>query len=530
MTTTAPSNCVASRNLDDDSDDDDLAFLAPRVFPYPSTKKKKKCTTAKVVNTSTTANKNKRKRLIQKSPQDRNSNMTNTQGNVLNTKRNDPVWIEEQAKKIVDGLSMDIVRGVVDTDMVGWEVVKKGKGKGVIVKYYPTIRLDADNDEGRVLLEEKQQTSRVKNGIIVKYLGVSWSLASKYDYITENRWEPCNFGSESTVANQSSSPTKKRGRGRNGSTQQFLDDEGRLKNFLNHIKSSARFKDEPVDWKVEELAVRKIWEAVAKQQKEYETKKAYEEEERATMRLLAPVVSQDESSPPINDDHYEQSDDEEDDDNDVGVGQSSLVGSNSKENGTPPMLQTNDEVEFYAPEGVAGNPTWLRRAKILGIRPDHEYPLVFSELINLPRTHHVRKLPNGYYRAIQTYQLSEQGEKNIAASLNNQVSNLKRAREEVNKAADHFWKIGQAKNGNAILASKQSKDTNSECAALSFSDVIDRRQNEKNDAPLSAKESEMGSHSKRSNGLATVENIISENTDPQPRSKRQRKSTARMNV
>lgn len=339
-------------------------------------------------------------------------------------------------------MSLEIVRGVVDTNMLGWEMEKKG----TCIRYFPTVRLDADDDEGRVLLEKKQDSSRIKNGIVVKYLGVDWKSARKYDYIAASRWEPCSFGQESMDQPLASKPaSKKRRRTKKKCKQQPLDDEGRLKIFLNHIKGTARFRDDPVDMKVEELAVRKIWEVVTNQQKEHELKLAQEAEQRATMEQFAPMVSQEESVVQEREEQYEESDDEYDNDDEG-------------ETGTP-SLEVNDEVEFYDPVGVAGNPDWLRRTKILGIRPNHEYPLVFSDLIFVPRSHHVRKLPNGFYRAIESYQLVEQGEKNGAAGLNAIVSNLKRAREEVSAAADDFWKRKRRMKTKTLVVKLQTPRT-----------------------------------------------------------------------
>lgn len=79
-----------------------------------------------------------------------------------------------------------------------------------------------------------------------------------------------------------------------------------------------------------------------------------------------------------------------------------------------PSLRLGDEIEFYAAEGTAGNPFWTR--KVPGVRPYHEYPLILSTLAYLPRTHHVRRLPDGRFRAIELYQLTEEGDRNIVTA------------------------------------------------------------------------------------------------------------------
>jgi hypothetical protein len=435
------------------------------------------------------------------------------------------------AKKIVEGMSMDIVRGVVETKMLGWEVEKTGRGK--VIKYYPTIRLDNDNDEAGVLLEEKQQNSRIKNGFVVKYLGVKSSLARKYDYIAASRWEPCSLGGDESTDKQSPSSTssQQRARGKRRSKPHQLDDEARLKNFLSHIKGQSQFKDEPVDLKVEELAVRKTWETVMKQQREFELKQKEEEEQRATMQVLAPVVSQDEAPMKGNLDYYEGSENEDDEDEDA-IGQLASFHSSIEENVTP-SLQVGDDLEFYAPEGVAGNPMWLRRAKIMGIRPNHEYPVVFNDFINLPRTHHVRKLPNGCFRAIESYQLEEQGEVTIAMCLDRTVSNLKRAREEINKAADDFWENSEQEDEESSIpvADKVKRDV---ALKMDISDppVVFQEPAEQSgggeDAPNLYEENEVGDPpSARLGGLN--KNINEPATGPK-RSKRQRRASQRMDL
>jgi hypothetical protein len=362
------------------------------------------------------------------------------------------------AKRIADAISMDIVRGVVDTKMVGWEVVEKTVLRKTTVRYYPAIRLAPDSDEARLLLEKKQQSSssKIKDGLIVKYLGVDWGCSRIYDYIPASRWKPSNIGGgggggeggddDDAMRIQTTVVAKRKSRGKKTCTKHPLDDEGRLANFLNHIKRKSRFKNEPIDLKVEELVIRRTWQVVVQQQREFEMAKIQEEKERAARQVLAPMVvvlSHDEAVT-ASADH-----DDNDNDDDRIVERGMVKSFSLNEETTIPTLRIGDEIEFYAPEGIAGSPMWLRRAKIMGIRRDHEYPLVFTELIHLlPKTHRIRKLPNGCYRPIETYDLVDQGNINVAISLNQSIATLKRTRDDVYKAANDYWNNGQAENTN----------------------------------------------------------------------------------
>ena len=339
------------------------------------------------------------------------------------------------AKNILSQLRNDLSLGVVDTKMVGWELVKKRN----VVKFFPTIRIVSDNAEARLLLEKKLKSSTIKNGVIVKYLGVSWDNARKLDYIPASRWEPIHIG-ENPKESQTTTTvaSKRKNRGKAG-TEHQLDDAGRLANFLHHIENTARFKKDPdnlkVNLKVEELYIRRIWETVLKQQMESDVAKKQEEKKRANMQYLAPVLSKHDTPVATS---FDESDD--DDDEDGSFGQETTI----------EALVVGDRIEFFDPLGVAGNPMWLKSTTIMGIRRDNEYPLCTETLSLLPRSHHVRKLPDGCYRAIEAYQLpaEDQGDTNMSHSLNHSIAKLKRVRDDFNKATDDFWKNGQGETAN----------------------------------------------------------------------------------
>jgi len=213
------------------------------------------------------------------------------------------------------------------------------------------------------------------------------------------------------------------------------------------IKGSQKeFKESPLSLKIEELAIRKMWAKVQEQSDEAKRRKLQDEEERARIAVVSQddaitLASPSDSKSPYTDKRApaknldEEEEDDDDDDDSTGL--------QSPERQREALsLRCGDEIEFYAPEGVAGDPDMLRRATIKGIRPGHEYPLVLSMLSCLPSTHHIRKLPDGKLRAIRHYRLQSEGEHNTAVGLDSMISKFKEARAGVQKAADDFWGKG----------------------------------------------------------------------------------------
>ena len=74
-------------------------------------------------------------------------------------------------------------------------------------------------------------------------------------------------------------------------------------------------------------------------------------------------------------------------------------------NPEPTSLRLNDEIGFYGPIAIHGDPYELRSATVVGVRTyDLEYPLLLSNTtIPLPATHRVRRLPDGYWQPINNY-------------------------------------------------------------------------------------------------------------------------------
>lgn len=306
---------------------------------------------------------------------------------------------------------------------IGFFEYKKG--------YFPCIHTPGDNAEAKYLLTKKLKTVNTSNYICTRYLGSAWKDAMRYDAIAASKFVPLSLPPSA-------------------------DDERRLQKFLQSIKREKKFKDNPVDLKVEEILIRKCWAQFLDLQARRAVEDQQESERRkasASLRLPAAVVSQDDCSTaattttthsPAKTTPAGEGDDDDDEDNGEEVDGSSP----GKDGNNDVTLKVGDRIAFYAPEGTAGLDEWLRTSTILGIRPEHEYPLVLTELSSLPASHHVRKLPDGLLRPIESYILgvgrrgTASGEQNAAAALGSTVSHLKRARGDIQQASDEYWQRG----------------------------------------------------------------------------------------
>ena len=317
---------------------------------------------------------------------------------------------------------------------LGWE-----ECKGL---YWPAIQVEKTPDVELLLEDNMRKKGNIKNPIYVRFLGVGHHLARKYECIPSSRWVPMDDGSSTKdmepKQQEQQEAAKRPKKGRKKQKKRVpANDEERLQTFLKHNKTRLEFKGEPVHLKAEELSIRRMWKLVQEQvqQAEMDKQEAAKHQAVKESTSAAPHVSQ--SPAP-----EEESDDDDDDDNDYGEKDVDKP----EGPGEAPSLQVGDEIEFYSPEGVAGDNRWLCTFKIRGIKPEDEYPLVLTALTMLPRTHHVRKTSGGGYRPIESYRLEEQGEQNHAARLNETASRWKKAQEEVVKAAEDFLQKG---NGNA---------------------------------------------------------------------------------
>jgi hypothetical protein len=502
---------IPSIDIDNDSDDDDddwNVLVASRTSPPPSHEDRK----------TASGGQRKRKHPPSSGPEvesepppppavslsERESVVSKlTQSARKRERESDPGYLEEQARAIVDAADLrGQVGGITDLHQLGWE-----EEKGV---YWPVIRVEPTVDVLLLLEATIKKKSNIKRPIYIRYLGVKHYVARKYGYISPARWVPMddNFSAPQATDLQPSAKGRKK-------KQKYApaNDNDRLQTFLKYNKTRLEFKGEPVHLKAEELSIRRMWQIVQDQVKEAERQKQEQAERRSAKENSAVQVSQDDSLCSKEPKDEESDDEDEDDDKELGDSSEALNGAGDSE--TTPCLQVDDEIEFYAPEGVAGDPRWLCRFKILGIRPDHEYPLVLSELCGLPRTHHIRKLPDGRYRAIESYQLTEQGARNLAAGLNETVSRLKKAKEDVNKAADDFWKTG---NGEPKAAAEKPKKNAGSRIRKKLVDTVN-----KSKAPA---EEPVGRNTKGSEKKKVGRNVDEELEQPHP-PKRPRRSLKR---
>mmetsp|Transcript_27552 Transcript_27552/g.75194 ORF Transcript_27552/g.75194 Transcript_27552/m.75194 type:complete len:491 (-) Transcript_27552:429-1901(-) len=422
----------------DDSDDDFLS--APPIFAKPEKKKPelvpvetlkeilsgKSITATKdeVTNPSKSTSDQKRiqpskKRKSRESTSKTKSGVDNDDENPRTKRRNDPRWIEAQARKTVEEeLGLNVVDTIADLSRIGWYRHSK---KGKAVKMYPVVLSKKNNVQARVLLKGKgNNNKRVK----IQYIGATYKWALKHQEIAFSNWIPLSECSDS-------------------------ENEKHLQTFLKTIRETKQFKNKLLDLKIEELAVRKMWEKVrsnAEERKRQEQK----ESTSITASIDAAVhVTQDSDNNSHNSsadghviDNKSDFDDYGSDDEDD---EEFLDSFEEKEKKGKTPLRINDEIEFYDLLGTFGNPSALRNATVVGVRPDdNKFPIDLSNMsMPLPASHRVRILPDGYWQPIRDFALQQ---KETESSLERgsglaQATNMFRSiHKEIRNAADDFWK------------------------------------------------------------------------------------------
>ena len=108
-------------------------------------------------------------------------------------------------------------------------------------------------------------------------------------------------------------------------------------------------------------------------------------------------------------------------------------------------LHLNDEIEYFEPIAIFGDNRFLRRATVVGIRPeDSSFPLILSNTtMPLPGSHRVRQLPDGFWQPICDFILQKEGIQSLAdasSGFSEAANRMKSAQAEISKAADDFWK------------------------------------------------------------------------------------------
>jgi len=450
-----------------DSDESDNDFLfQERVFAKPKAKKKQVLTPIKTLerivsgesiepNTNkdggteeesvTAARKQKRTQAQARRKRQQQQKASNNkkrkqslqqQAKAEDNRKNDPEWVEQQARKTVDEvLRLDVVDDVTDLDAIGWYRFSAKKGK--TTEYYPAI-ISQNKAEARMLLKGKPNRNfKTKK---IQYIGVFWRYALKHEEIALSKWIPYSKSSDS-------------------------ENEKWLQTFVKTISKTSLFKDDPVGLKTEELAVRKMWEKVRVQN---ERRRLEDEKERAeavvqstaaagtgSATAVPPVsVTQDSDS---NSKVAEAADSDDDDDDDYDA----LSPGKNRTKRT--SLRVNDEIEFYESIGTFGNPSSLQRATVVGIRPkDSSYPLVLSNTtMPIPGTHRVRRLPDGFWQPIHEFVLLQEGTQSLAGSgsgLHEATKRLRKMNDDIIKARDDFWMNGQEQTD----ASSEKDDKNTE--------------------------------------------------------------------
>jgi len=452
--------------LSDSDDSDDDFLLQQRIFAKPKSKKKKhKLTPIETLKRivsgkpKTTCNDGMEKSAGQKRMLGRQKHPSNKKqakskkakpdDNRKHEKskarrQDDPMWIETQARKTVEEeLSLDVVSEVTNLNDIGWyaEAAKQGKR----TKYYPVI-FSQNKAEARLLLKNK--TNRSYETKKIQYLGVGWRYALAHGEIALSKWIPYSKSSDS-------------------------ENEERLQNFVKHISKTSLLKNDPVGLKIEELAVRKMWEKVRTQQEHRQL-----EEEKEDAEALGSASNIDPSSAAVplvsvtqdSDSNSQNSKAEEvvdtDSDNDDGYDDASVLSPGRNRTKRIP-LQLKDEIEFYESIGTFGNPSSLRRATIVGVRPNNPFPLLLSNTILIPVTHRVRRSHDGFWQPISDFVLVQEGIQSLAdkgSALDEATKRMREINAEIAQAKDDFWKNEYDKaeaQDNGIEKEEKTKDNTS---------------------------------------------------------------------
>jgi hypothetical protein len=496
-----------------DSDDSDNDFLfQERVFAKPKSKKKQVLTPIKTLerivsgesiepnsakdggteeDSAAAARKQKRaqaqrrKRQQQQQQKEPNHKKRKQQAKSEDNRKNDPEWVEQQARKTVDEvLRLDVVDDVTDLNDIGWYRFSAKKGK--TTEYYPAI-ISQNKAEARMLLKGKPNRNfKTKK---IQYVGVFWRYALKHEEIAQSKWIPYSKSSES-------------------------ENEKWLQNFVKTISKTSLFKDDPVGLKTEELAVRKMWEKVRAQK---ERRRLEDEKERAEAVLqsaaaaaaskgsaaaVPPVsVTQDSDSNSQNGKEEQAADCDSDDDDDDDYDALSPGKKRIKRT----SLRVNDEIEFYESIGTFGNPSSLQRATVVGIRPkDSSYPLVLSNTtMPIPGTHRVRRLPDGFWQPIHEFVLLQEGTQSLAgrgSGLHQVTKRMRKINDDIVKARDDFWMNGQeptdastsendststeAVQDEDNLAGKEKTKDNSTTSVVNDDDAVPLRRSRRSSARI----------------------------------------------
>ena len=408
-----------------DSDDSDNSFLneAPAFPKRPEPAKRKKtsletlkqialgkpiATSEESTNQQQSKVAKKRKRAITNKKQVKKVK-PNKQELLRAERQKDPKWIEEQAWKTVNEvLQLDVVDKITALNEIGWcrEPPKRGKK----AEFYPAI-ISQNKAESEILL----QTNRKKKfkTLRIQYVGVDWNDALKHDEVALSKWIPYASGNEA-------------------------ENQERLQNFIKTISKTSRFKNNPLELKVEEFAVQKMWGKVEQQEAK---RKAEEEKEREDAAVSGPAqVTQDSDH---SSQHNEQEKADADSDGSSSDDEGSIA-SPGKKKGKRTALRVNDEIEYYEVMGTFGNPQSLRRARVDGISPGEKFPLQLSNsIMPLPGTHRVRRLPDGFWQPIHDHVLLKEGFHSILekdSALQKATKSFKKVQADIIRARDKFWK------------------------------------------------------------------------------------------
>ena len=469
-------------NLSDSDDSDDDFLFQERAFAKPEPAKQEK-TPLNILNRMASGKSIElkgipqqqstgRKRLQKRSRKPSNNKQPKkkvakpSKSEVLRAqRRKDPEWIERQARKTVDEvLGLDVVDKITDLNDIGWSRYTTKKGKQI--DYYPAI-ISRNKAEAKTLL--KNSGKKKFKTIKIQYIGVDWGDSLKHQEIALTNWIPYSKSSDSK-------------------------NEELLQSFVKTISKTKRFKNNPLELKIEEFAVRKMWEKVKaqKEQRQLEQEKDREDALQSALNFdtLGPpipteTVTQD-SDNNSRSQYNEEVDDADSDDS------SSSFSSDDESLASPGVRRTkrkrtalhvNDEIEYYDIMGAFGNPSFLRRARIVGITLNESFPLQLEDTIMpIPGTHRVRRLPDGFWQPINEFVLLQEGVQSLTgkgSGLDKAKNKMRKIQSEISQARDRFWKGADKKDKNTEDQDDNAKDNSDVCLRRSRRSSVRSRRKSK---------------------------------------------------
>jgi hypothetical protein len=335
------------------------------------------------------------------------------------------------AKQRLQGISCwHLVDKIHSIDQLGWYRKTTSKYLTSSIKrkttdtYYPCRKFYPDETMG---IFDKVPT----NQLAVRYLTLNQK--TEYKLIAQGRWE---------------------GLGEDG-------DNTKMTNYMAFLKTKVSFSDDPVALKLEELAIRAMWDKAKENEAQHKkqpqaTTAAQEPACQAAQLVLPGMPVAKEISGASTMETYPMS--SQDITNNAPDDASSPSSDSDSEDGLQSpgkkkeTLRNGDVIEYYDPIGVAGKPEWLRHATIVGIDPKQKnLPLNLDNGQSIDRDHPIKRIQirhrgkiqdySGTFKAVRHYALRTCGTQELIG-IQSMARQAKEIRQRHEQGVASFWEGG----------------------------------------------------------------------------------------